>query len=479
MLSVVLLLALGGGALALRLTPTAATDTLVPRSSASFKATERYHRAFGDDAVIVLVRGSLRQLVLTSDVERVLGLEGCLSGNVPANVVPRGGGNGPCAQIGREHVTQVVFGPGTFINESVTQISGQFASQRAALAGQERTAAQATYQLAIGRHYKPAQARRLGQQAAQLVQAEFVRNMLALAVQYGLRSLPSINDPDFVSTLVFDPLKPLGTPKPRFQYLFPTPNSALVQIRLKPGLPDNVRRHAIALIRAAVAMPDWRLAHGERYFVTGVPVIVSDLTGAITHSIVVLLFAALLVMAAVLALVFRQRLRLLPLGIAVGAAALTFGALALSGASLTMASIGALPVLIGLAVDYAIQFQSRYEELRGTSADGARAEPDPAELVPRAAALGAPTLAAAGLATAGGFAVLALPVIGSPVPMVRDFGVLLVVGVALAFLLALTAGSAALAIAARPHSSAAAHPSLVRWLRWAIAGRPSASTGCR
>ena len=112
-----LALALAGGALALRLTPTAATDTLVPRSSPSFKATESYHRAFGDDAVIVLVRGSLRQLVLTSDVERVLGLEGCLSGNLPAKVVPRGGRRGPCAQIARAHVTSVVYGPGTFINE--------------------------------------------------------------------------------------------------------------------------------------------------------------------------------------------------------------------------------------------------------------------------------------------------------------------------------------------------------------------------
>ena len=36
--------------------------------------------------------------------------------------------------------------------------------------------------------------------------------------------------------------------------------------------------------------------------------------------------------------------------------------MALVGASLTMASIAVLPVLIGLAVDYAIQFQSRVDE---------------------------------------------------------------------------------------------------------------------
>ena len=44
--------------------------------------------------------------------------------------------------------------------------------------------------------------------------------------------------------------------------------------------------------------------------------------------------------------------------------ALTFGLLALLGGSLTMASIAVLPVLIGLAVDYAIQFQARFREAR-------------------------------------------------------------------------------------------------------------------
>src|SRR5258705_11161952 len=57
-----------------------------------------------------------------------------------------------------------------------------------------------------------------------------------------------------------------------------------------------------------------------------------------------------------------------------------------------------------------------------------------------AAALGGPTIATAGLATATGFLVLLL----SPIPMVRGFGVALIIGIAFAFLLALTAGFAAL-----------------------------------
>ena len=87
-------------------------------------------------------------------------------------------------------------------------------------------------------------------------------------------------------------------------------------------------------------------------------------------------------MAGTLGVVFRARLRLLPLVVALAAAALTFGGLALAGASLTMASIAVLPVLIGLAVDYAIQFQSRVRggrrrsrERRGARSAGRRSSP--------------------------------------------------------------------------------------------------------
>ena len=49
---------------------------------------------------------------------------------------------------------------------------------------------------------------------------------------------------------------------------------------------------------------------------TGAPVVLTDLSDAVTDSIVLLLFVALLVMAVTLAIVFRARLRLLPLAIA-------------------------------------------------------------------------------------------------------------------------------------------------------------------
>src|SRR3954468_14279017 len=142
-LAITTVLVLAGAALALRLTPTAGTDTLVGRGTSEFKATERYHQKFGDDAVIVLVRGPLSRLVLTSDIERVLGLEGCIGGNVPSGVTPRGGPNGPCSQLARTKPVKIVFGPGTFINESVGQIDDEFVRQQSQAKQEAQTVATA------------------------------------------------------------------------------------------------------------------------------------------------------------------------------------------------------------------------------------------------------------------------------------------------------------------------------------------------
>ena len=79
---------------------------------------------------------------------------------------------------------------------------------------------------------------------------------------------------------------------------------------MKAGLSESARTRTIGLIRQAVAMPQWRLQHGESYLVTGEPVIVSDLNGSITHSIELLLVAVLLVMAGTLGLIFSGRPRL-------------------------------------------------------------------------------------------------------------------------------------------------------------------------
>ena len=272
---------------------------------------------------------------------------------------------------------QVVYGPGTFINSAVGEIQDQLKRQLDAKGEQAKKAAAAARALARRQGKPKAEQDRLARSAEQLVYAQFVRDLLQLNLKYGLGvdKTPRLDDPDFVSTLVFDPSRGPAAPKARFAYLFPSSDSAAIQVRLKPGLSDAQRERATELVRAAVRMPDFALRNAGGYTVTGVPVLAEDLSDALAGSIARLLLVAVVVMAGVLALVFRRRLRLVPLVVALAAVALTFGLMALVGAPLTMASIAVLPVLLGLAVDYAIQYQSRIPDpptARGRAPRGPR-----------------------------------------------------------------------------------------------------------
>ncbi len=433
-IAVMAVLALAGAVLALRLDPSTGTDTIVSEGSSTFKDTERFKQDFGDEPVIVLVKGNLQRTVLTSDLGRLIKLEGCLSGNVPAEglkQLPK-----QCAELAKLKPARVVFGPGTFINTAANQITGEFSRAQQGQAQQADAAAKSAQKASAKRGDPPAEQKRLAAAARKLSQERFTREVLSLALKYGITGIPSVDNADFVSTLVFDSRSgKVGEPKARFAYLFPSNNSAAIQVRMRPDMTEQERNRAIELINQVTKDKTLVPKEGGKYVVTGVPVVVEGLASAVRTSIFVLLGAALLLMAGTLALVFRTpRMRLLPLAIALGAAALTFGGLSLVGGNLTMASIAVLPVLIGLAVDYSIQFQARFDELRADR--GLR----PEEAAPLAAAAGGPTIASAGIATAVGFLVLLL----SPVPIVRGFGALLVVGILIALACALTAGFAAL-----------------------------------
>jgi uncharacterized protein len=400
LLVVTLVCAVGAAIGATRIPTDAGVDTLADASSAPVRATQQVREDFGEEPIVVLVKGELPQLLLTENIFRLLRLEGCLSGKVPkgAEAIP-----GPCAELAEMGAVEFLTGPATFLNESVVQIEAQL--------------------------------RRL---AENVPAAQFREYLLAVATRYGITSAPTIDNEEFVATVVFDFARPRGTPKARLAYLFPNARSAQVVIRLKPDLSEAERRRAIGLIEAAVGDTTPRKAcqadgkpapcfalEGGRYVVSGAPVVIDGVAGALKDALLVLFAIAVGVMAAVLFLVFRSRRPLLPLTIALMAVAITFGLLALFGGALTMASIAALPILIGLAVDYAIQFQARYDEMGSAQEAGAA---------------GGPTIAVACLATAAGFLALQL----SPIPMVRGFGWLLIVGIAIAFALALTTGSAAL-----------------------------------
>ncbi len=104
---------------------------------------------------------------------------------------------------------------------------------------------------------------------------------------------------------------------------------------------------------------------------------------------------------------------------------LTFGIIGYSGMQINMATIGAFPVLIGIGIDYAIQFHSRFDEeiRKGTLHDAVR----------NTITLAGPSVLYAMLATSMGFLAMYI----SPLPMIRSFGIVCVIGVVSCYLAAI------------------------------------------
>jgi hypothetical protein len=151
--------------------------------------------------------------------------------------------------------------------------------------------------------------------------------------------------------------------------------------------------------------------------VTGSPVYLKEINDYLKGGMLTLGAIALGVMALLLGLMFRVRWRLLPLLAVVVGVVWTFSILGLIGIDLSLVTISGLPILIGLGIDFAIQIHNRVEEEQVLDQDEHPISESVSNLAP-------PLIVAA---IAGVVAFLALQL--SKVPMIRDFGVLLAIGV--------------------------------------------------
>lgn len=156
---------------------------------------------------------------------------------------------------------------------------------------------------------------------------------------------------------------------------------------------------------------------GFELITTGSPLYLQEINDYLQGGMLTLGAIALAVMAVMLALLFRVRWRLLPLvGVIIGVI-WTFAVLGFVGIDLSLVTISGLPILIGLGIDFGIQIHNRIEE--ETALDR-----DPHPIAETLANVG-PALVVATIGAVGAFLALRI----SQVPMIRDFGVLLAVGV--------------------------------------------------
>lgn len=244
---------------------------------------------------------------------------------------------------------------------------------------------------------------------------------LQFAISRAPEALPTVpNDPALLRQFLYGPDMEVI---PLFRPVAPTPEVTLITVFPSVELSPE---------QTSQALRDLEAFFSENPFEAGEPIVSGEAAAfdavneEINRSLAILLGLALVAMVVVLSLTFRVRWRLLPLFMVLMAGLWTFGIMGYAGIPLSMATMGALPIIIGLGIDYSLQFQNRYEE----------------ELRRQGSVNEAIVASVSKISTAVGIALAAI-VIGfltlllAPVPMVEDFGVVMIIGVVLSYLIAL------------------------------------------
>nr|WP_281361324.1 RND family transporter [Methanolobus zinderi] len=190
------------------------------------------------------------------------------------------------------------------------------------------------------------------------------------------------------------------------------------------AMQEDILRETERSVEMALFPADYNI------IVTGDPAFNIAMNEEMMSSMSLLLMLSVVLMVIVLYLVFRHvRWRLLPLPIVLLGIIFTFGAMGYLSIPMTMVSMAAFPVLIGLGIDYAIQFHNRIEE------ELAKGE-SPEEAVIDTVKHTGPAVLIALIITALGF----FSLFTSSVPMIQDFGKLLMIGILMCFLSSLFVG---------------------------------------
>ncbi len=222
-----------------------------------------------------------------------------------------------------------------------------------------------------------------------------------------------------------------GSIRKALRPFFPDDTHAQLVVRL-PGNQDiKSEGKAADFVQATTA----DLAFdGARVTTTGAPVLLRDINDYLTGGMLTLGAIAIGLMVVILLVAFDVRWRLLPLGVILLGVIWAFGLAGYLGIPLTIVTIAGLPVMLGVGIDYAIQMHARVEEEVIIDREEHPIQETSRNLGP---ALLVVTFDAV-------FAFLALRF--AKVPMIRDFGLLLAVGIAVICMCSIFVPLAALGI---------------------------------
>lgn len=188
--------------------------------------------------------------------------------------------------------------------------------------------------------------------------------------------------------------------------------TGMMIVKLNGGVSDSRKVEIIEDLNQGLSNENFETAS---FIVSGKPVLDTSLQSEMKVNMMIMVGSALIIMLLVLAVVFKVQWRMLSLGVVLVSVLATLGFMGHISVPVTMVSMAVFPILIGLGIDYSIQFHNRYEE------EGS--------VVSTVKHVGKAVFIAV-LATILGFLSLYI----SPVPMIQDFGKMLTLGVFISFL---------------------------------------------
>jgi uncharacterized protein len=247
------------------------------------------------------------------------------------------------------------------------------------------------------------------------------RNASALATIARINAIPvaqrTLDNPKYLDFLLYDNPQP-HDPKPIRTALlpfFPDARHAQMVVRLLGN--ESIKDEGITADLVTTTTKSLHFDHAH-IVTTGAPALLENLNNYLTGGMATLALIAIAIMAVILVLLFNVRWRLLPLGIVLIGVIWAFGIAGYLGIPLTIVTISGLPVMLGIGIDYAIQMHARVEEEVVVD----RADHPIQET---ARNLG-PALVVVTFDAIFAFAALRF----AKVPMLREFGLLLIIGVA-------------------------------------------------
>ena len=370
-------------------------NALVSSDSEISLGNSRYEEQFGGEPITILLEGQLDDIFSTDSLSILSDFE---------------------QEVSQDERYRAIIGPITLLQTAIEEANqARQAFQEQITLAQEAAAIEAR-QAAAAMGLNELQQ----EQAAQQARAKVLQEFQPQIEQMQRIGEPSLDNPLFIAAVLYDSE---GAINQLMQPFIPDDEHALIIITPRGNMEDEEALQAAKDIEDFFSVHP--LAKANTTIVAGTK-LVDAISKSMGKNFAILLGLSIVVMIAILLVMFRVRWRLLSL-VMVGMAALwTFGLMGYFSVPITMTTMAVLPILIGLGIDFSIQFHNRYQE-EVTKSNSV------SEAIITSVSRMFPVVGIALLATIISFITLYI----SKVPMIRDFGMMLAIGIFISYLVGL------------------------------------------